>query len=52
MKKTLIGLAVLCVAASLAAQEVKWFEGSLNDAMKAAAKEKKLILVNYFSGSG
>ena len=52
MKKTLIILAVLCLAVSGLAQEVKWFDGSFKDAMKEAATQKKLILINYFSGSG
>jgi len=52
MKKIMIVLAVLCLVASGLAQEVKWFDGSFKDAMKAAAKQEKLILINYFSGSG
>ena len=52
MKKLLAVLGVLLLIGSAAAQEVKWFDGSFEDAKLLAAKEDKLILINYFSGSG
>jgi len=52
MKRALIFLALLCLVSSCLAQEIKWFEGSFKQGQKAAEKENKLILIDYFTGSG
>ncbi|MBN2414848.1 hypothetical protein JXO52_03355 [bacterium] len=52
MKKLFAVLGVLLFIGSAAAQEVKWFEGSFDEAKQTALKENKIILINYFSGSG
>ena len=52
MKKLLVVLGLLLFVGSSFAQEVKWFEGSFKEAKKVAKQENKVILINYFSGSG
>jgi len=52
MKKFWVVIGFLLLVGSGFAQEVKWFKGSFKEAQKIAAKENKVILINYFSGSG
>ena len=46
MKKALLALAVLAFAAS--AQT--WFNGTLDEAIAQAKAEKKLVLLDFYSG--
>jgi hypothetical protein len=47
MKKALLALAVLVLAASASAQT--WFKGSLDQAIAKAQTEKKLVLLDFYS---
>jgi len=47
MKKALIALAVLVLAASASAQT--WFKGTLDQAIAKARTEKKLVLLDFYS---
>ena len=48
MKKALFALAVLAFAASASAQS--WFKGTLDEAVARAKTEKKLVLLDFYSG--
>jgi len=48
MKKALLALAVLVFAASASAQT--WFKGTLDEAIAQAKAEKKLVLLDFYSG--
>jgi hypothetical protein len=48
MKKALLTLAVLVLAASASAQN--WFKGTLDEAIAQAKTEKKLVLLDFYSG--
>lgn len=48
MKKALLALAVLAFAASASAQT--WFNGTLDEAIAQAKAEKKLVLLDFYSG--
>jgi hypothetical protein len=47
MKKALLALAVLVLAASASAQT--WFKGTLDQAIAKAKNEKKLVLLDFYS---
>ena len=47
MKKALLALAVLVLAASASAQT--WFKGTLDQAIAKAKTEKKLVLLDFYS---
>ncbi len=48
MKKALLVLAILAFAVSASAQS--WFKGSLDEAVAQAKTEKKLVLLDFYSG--
>ncbi len=52
MKRVFAVLTLLLLAGSLSAQGIVWFEGSLEQAMRNAETENKLLLINFFTGSG
>jgi hypothetical protein len=47
MKKALVALAVLALAATASAQT--WFKGTLDQAIAKARTEKKLVLLDFYS---
>jgi type II secretory pathway pseudopilin PulG len=47
MKKALVALAVLALAAAASAQT--WFKGTLDQAIAKAKTEKKLVLLDFYS---
>jgi hypothetical protein len=47
MKKALVALAVLVLAAMASAQT--WFKGTLDQAIAKARTEKKLVLLDFYS---
>jgi hypothetical protein len=49
MKKT-FGLSMALLFLATAASAQNWFKGSFEDALSAAKNEKKLVLVNFYSG--
>ncbi|MDZ7340223.1 MAG: hypothetical protein ONB27_02615 [candidate division KSB1 bacterium] len=49
MKKTLTLLIVSLFALPLLAQNSIWFNGSFDEAMATAAKEGKMILIDFYS---
>ncbi len=52
MKKYLLPLLILLFAGTAFSQEIKWYTGSLEEAKIVAEKEKKLILIDFFSKGG
>lgn len=48
MKKTSLILATLVLAATASAQT--WFKGTLDQAVAKARTEKKLVLLDFYSG--
>lgn len=52
MRKRMAILVLLLLAGSAFAQGVQWFDGSFEAAKAKAKVEQKLILINFFSGSG
>ena len=48
MKKTLICILFVLAASALMAQSV-WFDGSFDEAKTKAAKEDKMILIDFYS---
>ncbi|MFC1554696.1 hypothetical protein ACFL7D_08695 [candidate division KSB1 bacterium] len=49
MKKALIILLTLLFATTVFAQGSVWFTGSFDDAKNQAAKEGKLLLIDFYS---
>ncbi len=49
MKKVLFFMLVLLFAVPAIAQESVWFNGSFEEAQKAAERDNKLIVVDFYS---
>lgn len=52
MKKAISVLFIVLLFFAGFSQEVKWFDGSFDEAKAEAKKTDKLILIDFFSGSG
>ncbi len=52
MKKRITAVSLLFLMAAAAGFSQTWQTGSLEDALAAAKKEKKLLLIDFYSPSG
>ena len=52
MKKVFSLVFIVLIICPVYAQQVNWFEGSLDEAIAEAKESGKLILLDFFTGSG